>query len=57
MAGALFITPPTAFFIFFALAFPEPSLVIENWDLYGLLFGLPWALALALLIAQRKVAE
>jgi hypothetical protein len=57
MAGSLLIGPPTGFFVFFALGFIDPSLIVENWDLYGLLFGLPWAAALVLLVFQKNMAE
>lgn len=55
IALALIITPLTLFVVFVVLGVIEPRLIVENWDLYTILFALPWAAALGLLIFQRKV--
>lgn len=40
------------FFIYFALE--DPSFVFQEWEIYGLLFGLPWALSALIFNSLRK---
>jgi hypothetical protein len=44
-AISLFILPAALFPIVLLPLFRDPSLVIEGWDMYAMLFGVPWVVA------------
>ena len=59
-AWSLVLTPPILLFPLALGALFDPSVILEDWDLYLLFFGLPWAFAIAIwwyVRQERRAAE
>ena len=43
------------FFIYFAI--DDPRFIIKAWEIYALLFGLPWLISIAIFVYLRRSGE
>jgi len=57
LGWSLFVVPVALmpFFIYFAIR--DPRVIIEDWQVYVLFFGLPWTLGFVVLRYSRTIPE